>query len=60
VGSRRVRDAIGATVDGRQNGLILWGTDGALHSLEVYDPDPEASHELPQIASLRTWNNAAT
>jgi hypothetical protein len=55
VASRPVRDAIGSTADGRRNGLILWGTDVAIHSLEVYDLDPDASHALPEVASLRTW-----
>ena len=55
LGSRPVRDALGTTADGRRNGLILWGTDGAIHSLEVYDLDPDASHELPKVGSLRTW-----
>ncbi len=54
-GSRPVRDALGTTTDGRKNGLILWGTDCEIHSLEVYDLDPLASHELPEVCSLRTW-----
>jgi len=52
---RPIRDAIAVLTDGRQSGLILWGTDSTIHSLEVYDLDPNASHELPGVSGLRTW-----
>jgi hypothetical protein len=54
-GVRPIRDAIAVLADGRQSGLILWGTGGMIHSLEVYDMDPNASHALPEVSGLRTW-----
>lgn len=55
---RPIRDATAVLPDGRQSGLILWGTDDRLHSLEVYDLDPDSSHQLPPVSGLRTWDKS--
>jgi len=41
--------------DGQQAGLILWGRDGEIASLEVYDCHPEASRRFPQTSDLRPF-----
>jgi len=55
-GVRPIRDATAVLPDGRQSGLILWGTSTRVHSLEVYDVDEDASHELPPVSGLRRWD----
>ncbi len=57
--SERIADAIAEYSDGAQAGLLLWGVDGRVSSLEVYDFDPNASHRFPTLAELRTWSGAA-
>lgn len=55
-GVRPIRDATAVLPDGRQSGLILWGTDSRIHSLEIYDMDRDSSHELPPVTGLRSWD----
>jgi hypothetical protein len=50
-----IADGLAVYPDGKRAGLILWGRDGAILSLEVYDFHPGASHRFPGIADLRTW-----
>ncbi len=57
--SERIADAIAQYTDGTQAGLLLWGVDGRLTKLEVYDLDPDASHRFPSLADLRTWGEMA-
>ena len=52
---RPIRDAVGRLEDGRQSGLILWGSNDVIQRLEIYDLDPDASHALPEVSALRTW-----
>ena len=54
----RIADAIAEYPDGTQSGLLLWGLDGRVISLEIYDLDPDASHRFPSSAELRTWADA--
>jgi hypothetical protein len=54
-GAKIIADAVAFYSDGQRAGLILWGRDRAILSLEVYDFHPGASHRLPEIADLRTW-----
>jgi hypothetical protein len=54
-GAKMIADAIAVYPDGQKAGLILWGRDGEIVSLEVYDLHPEASHRMPEIAHLRNW-----
>ena len=39
----------------KRAGLILWGRDGVILSLEGHDFHPGASHRFPVIANLRKW-----
>lgn len=48
-----VADALAVYSDGRQAGLILWGREGRIVSLEIYDCHPEASRRFPEISDLR-------
>jgi hypothetical protein len=48
-------DAVAVYPDGEQAGLILWGSDGQITSLEVYDLNPEASNRFPKTSDLRSW-----
>ena len=54
-GARIVADALAVYPDGQKAGLILWGRDGEMVSLEVYDLHPEASRRVPEIADLRNY-----
>ena len=55
-GSEIVADALAVYPDGQQAGLILWGREGEIVLLEIYDCHPEASHRFPDIPSLRTYD----
>ena len=57
-GARIIADALAVYPDGQQAGLILWGLDGSIVSLEVYDCHPDASHRMPGIVDLRTWDHS--
>ena len=50
-----IADALAVYPDGQEAGLLLWGRNGQLVSLEVYDNTPGASERLPQLSNLRTW-----
>jgi hypothetical protein len=54
-GAAIIADALAVYADGQQAGLILWGREGEIASLEVYDCHPGASHRFPQISNLRTF-----
>jgi hypothetical protein len=54
--SRIIADAIGASADGLQCGLLLWGRDNAISSLEIYELDSGSTASLPTIESLRAWH----
>jgi hypothetical protein len=41
--------------DGQQAGLILWGCEGEIIWLEVYEGNTEATRRLPKISDLRTF-----
>lgn len=53
-GATVIADALAVYSDGWHAGLILWGRDGNIALLEVYDCDPNASHRFPEISDLRT------
>ena len=57
--AERIADAIAEYSDGAQAGLLLWGVDGRVTSLEVYDLHPNASHRFPTLAELRRWSDSA-
>jgi hypothetical protein len=50
-----IADAFAVYPDSRQAGLILWGREGEIVLLEVYDCHPEASRRFPEISNLRTF-----
>lgn len=47
-------DAVAVYPDGQKAGVILWGCDGEITELEVYELD-EVADRLPEIAYLRRW-----
>ena len=56
-GAQIIADAIARYEDGQEAGLILWGRNGEIVLLEVYDFHPGASHRFPQISELLRWEN---
>lgn len=51
-------DGLGRTPSGAQVGIIVWGTERAISSLEIYDLDPGSSHALPLHESITSWEEA--
>ena len=49
-------DQLAVYPDGQQAGLILWGREGEIVWLEVYDFQPESSRRVPDVSSLCTWD----
>jgi hypothetical protein len=49
-------DAVAIYPDQQQTGLILWGRDGMIVRLEVYEMHPVANR-VPAIADLRRWED---
>jgi hypothetical protein len=52
---KMLADELAAYPDGQQAGLILWGRDGKIVWLEVYDFQPESSHRMLEESNLCTW-----
>jgi hypothetical protein len=49
-------DAVAIYPDKQQAGLLLWGRDGMIVWLEVYEMHPVANR-VPEIADLRRWED---
>jgi hypothetical protein len=49
-------DELAVYPDGQQAGLILWGHEGEIVWLEVYDFHPQSSHRVPDASNLCTWD----
>jgi len=49
-------DAVAVYPDKQQAGLILWGRDGQIVALEMYEMHPVANR-VPEIADLRRYEN---
>ena len=49
-------DELAVYPDGQQAGLILWGREGEIVWLEIYDCQPESSHRVPDASNLCTWD----
>jgi hypothetical protein len=49
-------DELAVYPDRQQAGLILWGCEGEIVWLEVYDCQPESSHRVPDTSNLCTWD----
>jgi hypothetical protein len=47
-----VSDAYAVYPDGLMAGLILWGREGKLALLEIYDLHPESSRRFPEVKYL--------
>jgi hypothetical protein len=56
-GAKILADELAVYPDGQQAGLILWGREGKIVSLEVYDFDPGSSHRFPSASNLCTWED---
>ena len=52
---QRVADELAVYPDGQQAGLLLWGSEGEIALLEVYDFHPGSSHRFPDVSNLCTW-----
>jgi hypothetical protein len=50
-------DELAVYPDGQQAGVILWGREGKVVWLEVYDCQPESSHRVPDVSNLCTWDD---
>jgi hypothetical protein len=54
-GARMIADGLAVYPDGQEAGLILWGREGAIVLLEIFDHHPGSSRRFPEIAHLRTY-----
>ena len=53
--AQRLADELAMYPDGQRAGLMLWGRDGEIVLLEVYDFEPDSSHRVPDVSNLCTW-----
>lgn len=53
--SQVVADAVGLSLGGRVVGLLLWGNDVELHTLEAYSLSSDRHAELPRADSIRPF-----
>jgi hypothetical protein len=56
-GKKVLADELAIYPDGQQAGLILWGLEGEIVMLEVYDSQPGSSHRVPDVSNLCTWED---
>ena len=49
-------DELAVYPDGQRAGLILWGCEGEIVWLEVYDCHHESSYRVPNTSNLCTWD----
>lgn len=54
---QRIADELAVYPDAQKAGLMLWGRDGEIVWLEVYDFEPESSHRVPDVSNLCTWED---
>ncbi len=50
-----IAHALALYADGKEAGLNLWGRDGEIVELEIYDCDRGAAQRFPQLANLCRW-----
>ena len=51
--ARPLAEAAARDSRGRECGVIVWGSDGRVSGLEVYECEPGSATELPGIETLR-------
>jgi hypothetical protein len=56
-GKKILADESAIYPDGQQAGLILWGLEGEIVMLEVYDFQLGSSHRFPEVSNLCTGDN---
>jgi len=56
-GKRILADELAIYPDGQRAGLMLWGLEGEIVMLEVYDCQPGSSHRFPDVSHLCTWDD---
>lgn len=56
-GKTMLADELAVYPDGQRAGLILWGLEGEIVMLEVYDNQPGSSHRFPDESNLCTWED---
>jgi len=54
-GKKILADELAIYPDGQRAGLMLWGFEGEIVMLEVYDFQPGSSHRFPDVSNLCTW-----
>jgi len=54
--AQMLADVLAVYPDGEQAGLILWGREGEIVWLEVYDFQPGSSHRVSDVSNLCTWD----
>jgi hypothetical protein len=54
-GKKILADELAIYPDGQRAGLMLWGLEGEIVMLEVYDFQPGSSHRFPDVSNLCTW-----
>jgi hypothetical protein len=56
-GMKMLADELAVYPDGQRVGLILWGREGQILMLEVYDFEPGSSYRFPDVSNLCTWED---
>ncbi len=55
--ARPLAEVMGRNSAGLDCGVILWGHDGRVTGLEVYEGEPSSAAELPAVETLTSaWN----
>jgi hypothetical protein len=55
-GARPIANAIGKDSSGRECGIILWGREGHITGLEVYEHYPGSAAEVPALETLQAYD----
>jgi hypothetical protein len=56
-GHYMIGDAMAVWPDGHQQNLMLWGCEGKVVWLEVWDQLPPDAYREPEVSALRTWED---
>jgi hypothetical protein len=55
-GRHPIAEATAESPTGLNCGVILWGRDGAVTGLEIYEMDPDSTNTLPRFETLKPWD----